>query len=102
MLQFHGPCSRAVFHLYIGPLRGGPMPRRSRGVLLPPTPGRHPRRADVYRSLRNAVLEGLLAPGERLPSSRQAALDYGVSRGLVEEVYSQLMEEGFLERAIGR
>jgi GntR family transcriptional regulator/MocR family aminotransferase len=44
----------------------------------------------------------LLAPGERLPSSRKAAADYGVSRGLIEEVYSQLLEEGLLERAVGR
>src|ERR1035438_9477425 len=78
------------------------MPRRSRGVLLPPVPARHPRRADVYLALRNSVLAGLLAPGERLPSSRKAAADYGVSRGLLEEVYSQLMDEGLLERTVGR
>ncbi|HSC48242.1 MAG TPA: PLP-dependent aminotransferase family protein [Gammaproteobacteria bacterium] len=78
------------------------MPRRPKGVLLPPIPGTRPRRASVYAALRNAVLDGVLAPGERLPSSRQAAADYGVSRGLLEEVYSQLMEEGFLERGVGR
>jgi GntR family transcriptional regulator/MocR family aminotransferase len=78
------------------------MPRRSRGVLLPPVPVRHPRRVDVYLALRNSVLAGLLAPGERLPSSRKAAADYGVSRGLLEEVYSQLMDEGLLERTVGR
>jgi len=70
--------------------------------LLPPVPGSHPRRIDVYRALRNAVLQGLLAPGERMPSSRKAATDYGVSRGLLEEVYAQLVEEGLLERAAGR
>jgi len=78
------------------------MPRRPKGVLLPPVPGLRPRRATVYSTLRNAVLDGTLAPRERLPSSRQAAADYGVSRGLLEEVYSQLMEEGFLERGVGR
>lgn len=78
------------------------MPRRPRGVLLPVPQRVPPRRADIYRTLRNAVLEGMLAPGERLPSTRQAALDYAVSRGLLEEVYAQLMEEGFLERAVGR
>ncbi len=78
------------------------MPRRSRGVLLPPLPVRRPRRQDVYLALRNGVLQGPLAPGERLPSSRRAAADYGVSRGLIEEVYSQLLEEGLLERAVGR
>ena len=78
------------------------MPRRSRGVLLPPVPGQRPRRTDVYLTLRNCVLQGALAPGERLPSSRRAAADYGVSRGMLEEVYSQLLEEGLLERATGR
>jgi GntR family transcriptional regulator/MocR family aminotransferase len=70
--------------------------------LLPPLPGSHPRRADVYLVLRNSVLQGLFAPGERMPSSRKAAVDYGVSRGLLEEVYSQLVEEGLLERILGR
>jgi GntR family transcriptional regulator/MocR family aminotransferase len=78
------------------------MPRRSKGALLPPVPGGHPRRADVYLTLRNSVLQGLLVPGDRLPSSREAASDYGVSRGLLEEVYSQLVEEGLLERIVGR
>ena len=78
------------------------MPRRPRGVMLPPVPGTPPRRAALYRGLRNALLEGVLAPGERLPSSRQAAADYGVSRGLLEEVFAQLSEEGFLERGVGR
>ncbi len=78
------------------------MPRRSRGVFLPPVSASRVRRRDLYRALRNAVLEGVLAPGERLPSSRQAGADYGVSRGLVEEVFAQLTQEGFLERAVGR
>src|ERR1700733_335048 len=78
------------------------MPRRSKGALLPPAPGGHPRRAVVYFPLRISVLQGLLAPGDRLPSSREAASDYGVSRGVLEEVYSQLVEEGLLERIVGR
>jgi GntR family transcriptional regulator / MocR family aminotransferase len=76
--------------------------RRSRGALLPPVRAARVRRPDLYRVLRAAVLEGVLAPGERLPSTRQAAADYGVSRGLMEEVFGQLTEEGFLERAVGR
>ncbi len=78
------------------------MPRRSRGALLPPLRSSHPRRTDVYLALRDSVMQGVLAPGERLPSTRKAAADYGVSRGLLEEVYSQLVEEGFLERISGR
>jgi GntR family transcriptional regulator/MocR family aminotransferase len=76
--------------------------RQSKGILLPPVRARRPRRGDLYRALRAAVLDGILSAGERLPSTRQAAADYGVSRGMVEEVFGQLTEEGFLERAVGR
>ena len=69
---------------------------------MPPVGADRIRRRSLYRALRTAVLEGVLAPGERLPSSRQAGADYGVSRGLVEEVFAQLTDEGFLERAVGR
>lgn len=78
------------------------MARRTRGALLPPVPAWRVRRRNLYQAIRTAVLDGVLAPGELLPSSRQAANDYRVSRGLVEEVYGQLTEEGFLERAVGR
>jgi len=76
--------------------------RRPQGVLLPPVSAARVRRGDVYRALRAAVLDGTLRSGERLPSTRQAAADYRVSRGMVEEVFAQLTEEGFLERAVGR
>ena len=76
--------------------------RRSRGALLPPVPAVRLRRGDLYGALRAALLDGVLAPGERLPSTRQAAADYGVSRGMLEEVFAQLTEEGFLHRAVGR
>jgi len=76
--------------------------RRTRGVLLPPAPNERVRRGDLYRLLRAAVLDGVMAPGDLLPSTRQAARDYGVSRGMMEEVFAQLTEEGFLVREIGR
>ena len=76
--------------------------RTSRGVLLPPVSGGRPRRADIYGALRSAVLNGTLVQGEKLPSTRQAAADYGVSRGLMEEIFAQLADEGFFERAVGR
>jgi GntR family transcriptional regulator/MocR family aminotransferase len=76
--------------------------RRSAGVLLPPISALRIRRGDLYRALRVAVLEGVLSPGDRLPSTRQTAADYAISRGMVEEVFAQLTEEGFFERAVGR
>jgi len=76
--------------------------RQSRGALLPPTGAGRVRRGRLYQTLRDALLEGVFRAGERFPSTRQAAADYGVSRGLLEEVFTQLTDEGFLERAVGR
>jgi GntR family transcriptional regulator / MocR family aminotransferase len=76
--------------------------RRAQGALLPPLGSARRRRADIYRTLRAAILDGVLAAGERLPSTRHAAEDYGVSRGVLEEVFSDLADEGFLRRAVGR
>jgi GntR family transcriptional regulator/MocR family aminotransferase len=70
--------------------------------MLPPIRVARIRRGDVYRTLRAAVLDGVLNPGEQIPSTRQAAADYGVSRGMLEEVFAQLTEEGFFERAVGQ
>ena len=47
--------------------------------------------------LREAIREGALAPGVRLPSSRTLAHDLSVSRGTVVSVYEQLAAEGYLE-----
>ena len=69
---------------------------------MPPAPTERIRRRDLYRLLRAAVLEGVMAPGDLLPSTRQAARDYGVSRGMMEEVFAQLTDEGFLVREVGR
>ena len=76
--------------------------RRPIGVLLPPVRADRIRRGDLYRVLRMAVLEGVISPGDRLPSTRQAAADYGVSRGLMEEVFQQLADEGLFQRSVGR
>ncbi len=50
----------------------------------------------LERSLREAVGTGRLAPGTRLPSSRQLAGDLLVARNTVAEVYGQLVAEGWL------
>jgi GntR family transcriptional regulator/MocR family aminotransferase len=76
--------------------------RRPKGLFLPPVHRGRLRRRELHRALRAAVLDGVLPPGERLPSTRQAAADYGVSRGMLEEVYAQLADEGFIERTVGR
>ncbi|GAA3872502.1 PLP-dependent aminotransferase family protein [Saccharothrix violaceirubra] len=64
-----------------------------RELLLPHPTGR--RRA-VESELRRAVRDGRLAPGTRLPSSRDLAAQLGVARGTVTSAYAQLVGEGYL------
>lgn len=56
--------------------------------------------SQLQNALRTAVREGRLRTGERLPSSRRLAVDLGVSRGLVQATYEQLVAEGYLS-AVG-
>jgi GntR family transcriptional regulator / MocR family aminotransferase len=58
--------------------------------------GSQPLRAQLETSLRDAIRGGRLRAGERLPSSRELARELGVSRGMVQECYGQLLAEGYL------
>jgi GntR family transcriptional regulator/MocR family aminotransferase len=62
---------------------------------------RQPLRAQLEASLREAVRDGRLRGGERLPSSRELARALGVSRGMVQECYGQLLAEGYLTSRTG-
>ena len=61
-----------------------------------PLNGEGPLRSRLYRDLRNALLDGRLQRGERLPPSRTLAGELGLSRQLVVEAYERLVAEGFL------
>jgi GntR family transcriptional regulator/MocR family aminotransferase len=81
MPRRHGKGS--LVSLAIGPLRGGALARQ------------------LYGSLRDAILDGRLAPGERLPASRVLAGDLGVSRNTALAAIDQLVSEGYLETRRG-
>jgi GntR family transcriptional regulator/MocR family aminotransferase len=57
---------------------------------------RHPLRVQLEEQLRTAVRSGRLEPGSALPSSRALARDFGVTRGLIVDCYTQLQAEGYL------
>jgi GntR family transcriptional regulator/MocR family aminotransferase len=57
--------------------------------------------SQVYRQLRDAVLEGRLRDGERLPATRELARDLAVSRNTVAGAYDRLTAEGFLAARVG-
>lgn len=48
----------------------------------------------LYRQLKDAILEGRLAAGARLPSTRNARTILGVSRNTAQDVYDRLVHEG--------
>ncbi|MEU4161367.1 PLP-dependent aminotransferase family protein [Actinoplanes sp. NPDC026670] len=51
--------------------------------------------------MRAAVAAGRLAPGSRLPATRQLAAELGVSRGVVVQAYQRVVDEGLAEARTG-
>jgi GntR family transcriptional regulator/MocR family aminotransferase len=56
---------------------------------------------DVERAIRQAICDGLLAVGARLPSTRALAHDLGIARGTVAGAYAQLAVEGYIRQRPG-
>jgi GntR family transcriptional regulator len=55
----------------------------------------------VYLTLRDAILSGRVAVGERMPGELELAARYGVSRVTVRRALTVLAEQGLLERRPG-
>ena len=55
----------------------------------------------LYGELRSAILDGRLAPGTRLPASRDFARQYQLSRGTVVSVLERLQAEGYITSRVG-
>jgi GntR family transcriptional regulator/MocR family aminotransferase len=63
--------------------------------------GRGDLTARIYRQLLDAILDGRLRPGERLPPTRELAHRLEVSRNTVAVAYERLTAEGFLVGRVG-
>lgn len=50
----------------------------------------------IYASVRQAIVDGRLVPGARLPSGRDLAAQLGVARGTVRVVYDRLTAENLV------
>ncbi|HEY4280865.1 MAG TPA: PLP-dependent aminotransferase family protein [Conexibacter sp.] len=55
-----------------------------------------PFHVQLEQQLRSGIRDGLLAPGTRLPATRELARELSVSRGVAVEAYAQLTAEGYL------
>jgi GntR family transcriptional regulator / MocR family aminotransferase len=83
---YNGPSTRANYVSSIKPLM------RSGGETL---------REGIYRTLLAAIVDGRLEPGARLPSARELARDWHVSRNTVDDAIGALQAEGLVERRVG-
>jgi len=55
----------------------------------------------LYDELRHAILEKRLAPGTKLPASRDFGRLYGLARGTVVSVFERLQAEGYVSCRVG-
>ncbi len=56
---------------------------------------------DVIEQIENIILEGNLAPGDVLPTERELAQAFGISRGTLREAFRILEREGLIETRPG-
>jgi DNA-binding FadR family transcriptional regulator len=60
------------------------------------------RKVDIVNNLQWKILSGEWGPGTHLPSERELAVDYAVSRPVIREALAGLVELGFIEIHPGR
>jgi GntR family transcriptional regulator/MocR family aminotransferase len=58
--------------------------------------------AALYHALHDEILGNKLKLNTKLPSSRELAARFGLSRGTVNQVYDMLIAEGYLQADVGR
>ena len=56
----------------------------------------------ILQTLRQSILDGAFAPGERLPTERALASRFGAARNTVRKTMQRLVEEGLIVRHVGR
>jgi GntR family transcriptional regulator/MocR family aminotransferase len=59
-------------------------------------PGSRDAARRLYRQLKDAIEDGRLAVGAKLPASRKGADLFGVSRNTVAEIYDRLLNDGYV------
>ncbi len=70
------------------------------GILIDRS-GYDPLYCQLYKSLKNMILEGRLVPGQTLPATRLLASELGVSRNTVLLAYDYLLTEGYVQGKAG-
>ncbi|RAV09387.1 PLP-dependent aminotransferase family protein [Paenibacillus contaminans] len=55
----------------------------------------------LFHAIKDAIAAGSLPDGHKLPSSRELAASYRLSRGTVNQVYEMLAAEGYVSAGVG-
>lgn len=55
----------------------------------------------IHNQIKKDIEAGVLAVGDRIPSERELALEFNVSRMTLRQAVQTLVEEGILERQVG-
>jgi GntR family transcriptional regulator/MocR family aminotransferase len=71
------------------------------GLMLPARDPETPAYRWLYDAVRGAILRGRLRPGTRLPSTRDLAAQYHLSRGTIVAAFAQLTSEGYVDGTVG-
>lgn len=62
---------------------------------------RMPLYEQIYQSIKDDILSGRLAGGDKLPATRRLSQDLVVGRNTVENAYQQLLIEGYVTARVG-
>lgn len=71
-------------------------------LALTPRPPGMLRQRWLYDAIRHAIVSGQMAPGARLPTTRDLARAQGVSRSTMVTVFEQLAAEGYVDSVVGK
>lgn len=94
-----------MYYSAIGPYLKGRFGENELGHFMEPlfeleldrlAPGSRDAGRTLFRQLKQAIEDGLLAAGTRLPPSRNSGAVFGVSRNTLAEVYEKLLVEGYV------
>ncbi|MDF3212570.1 PLP-dependent aminotransferase family protein [Mesorhizobium sp. M7A.F.Ca.CA.001.09.2.1] len=70
-------------------------------ALIPVLPGDGPRSRELYAALRRLIETGALAAGAKLPTTRDLAQRFGLSRSAAVACFEMLISEGFAVAKVG-
>ena len=70
-------------------------------ALIPVLPGEGPRSRELYAALRRLIETGALAAGAKLPTTRDLARRFGLSRSAAVACFEMLICEGFAVAKVG-